>query len=131
MGVGAMTTWAEEIVRLLEPELEALEVFENDGRHGIGSPWLVVRGRTRMVPLEKPGTVYIGDVRRPYVRRLYVHPSGYLVEGGRGGARIFFAGVGYVPHPFISPIDSIRTVARARSIRFAVDIADALSRMPA
>lgn len=125
-GSHAAAHWIAATVAHFDRDLERIEVLENDGRHGIGYPWLVVRGWTRGVPAPTPGRVYIGKKRTPRLRRLYAHPSGYLAEGGRGGARLFFVARDAAPAPF-GALDSACTVARARSIRFAAEIVGALA----
>lgn len=114
----------EELTRCLE----RVEFVDNDGRHGIGAPWIVARGWTRAAPPQLPGRVYIGEPQASYFRRFYCHPSGWVAEGGRGGARLFYAGD--APHPFIGAFESTSTRIRTRSIRDAVAIVEALERRP-
>lgn len=105
--------------------LSEVEIGENDGRHGIGAPWLVARGWTREGPPARRGVVYIGERHAPRFRRFYCHPSGWVVEGGRGGARLFYAAAD--PHPFIGAFEPTSTRVRARSVADAVAIVEALA----
>lgn len=112
------------VERELDRILVDYELIDNDGRHGIDRPWRVARGWTRSIPLRPPGTIFLGNPGPVHFRRFYVHPSGYVVEGGRGGARVFYVDR---PHPFISAFEGIATRIRTRSIHDAVEIVEALA----
>lgn len=124
-----LSVLAARAVGHIEAELESVELLVNDGRHGIRDPWIVARGETRHEGLTIWRPRGIGRPPRRTIRRLYVHPSGYVVEGGRGGARVFgpvYRQIGEDP-PYTA-VSNVGTKMRMRSIKLAVEVVEALYR---
>lgn len=98
---------ADALARQQETESE---IVWEDNRHGLGDRgWITVRIR----------------LRSGLFRRFYAHRAGFLIEGGRGGARIFDCRD--APHPYHAL--SI-PFARTRNLQIASWIVEALSTNP-